>query len=135
VNILRVLSMWFLWWIFAIWQYYFSKTKPLFWFWYFQPSHLSCCWHKKSIVTPLIHDKTNMMITMWDAMKYAIHSHYTQFFETSIEISNKLHELDINSYFIFEICYFEMENLYFNFEYIYLNVKVHISTLKLLFQS
>jgi hypothetical protein len=41
VNILRVLSMWFLWWIFAIWQYYFSKTKPSFWFWYFQPSHLS----------------------------------------------------------------------------------------------
>ncbi len=27
---------------FAIWQYFFSKTKPLFWFWYSQqPSHLS----------------------------------------------------------------------------------------------
>jgi hypothetical protein len=54
------------------------------------------------------------------------------FLETSIEISNKLHELDINSYLIFEHCYFEMENLYFNFEYIYLNMKVHISILKII---
>ncbi len=37
-------------------------------------------WHNQSIVTPLIHDKTNTTITMSNAMEYAIHTHYTQFF-------------------------------------------------------
>jgi hypothetical protein len=58
------------------------------------------------------------------------------FFETSIGISNKLHELDIKSYFVFENCYFEMENLYFNFEYesSYLNFEINCSILKSDFQ-
>jgi hypothetical protein len=37
------------------------------------------------------------------------------FFETSIGISNKLHELEINPYFNFLNYYFETEILYFNF--------------------
>jgi len=42
LNILKVLSTWFLWWIFTISWYYFSKKNYLFLFWYFQqPSHLS----------------------------------------------------------------------------------------------
>jgi hypothetical protein len=56
-------------------------------------------------------------------------------FKASIGISNKLHDLEINSYFNLENCYFETENLYFNFEYFYFNMKVHISIWKLLFQS
>ncbi len=42
----------------------------------------------------------------------------SNFFETSIGISNMLHELEINSYFNFENCCFEMEILYFNFEFL-----------------
>jgi hypothetical protein len=66
-------------------------------------------------------------------MEYAIHTYYTQFFEIAIGISNKLHQLDINSYFHFEIFYSEVKNLYFNFEYFYLNLKVHISILKIIY--
>jgi len=54
------------------------------------------------------------------------------FFETSIGLSNQLHEHEIDSYFNFENCYFETENLYFDFEYFYFNVKVRISILKII---
>jgi hypothetical protein len=64
-------------------------------------------------------------------MKYAMNIPITpNFFETSIGISNKLHELEINQYVNFQNCYFETEVLYFSFEYFYLNMKVHISILK-----
>jgi hypothetical protein len=39
------------------------------------------------------------------------------FFETSIEISKELHELEINSYFNFENSYFAMEIFFIYFEY------------------
>jgi hypothetical protein len=51
-------------------------------------------------------------------------------FKTSIGISNKLHELEINSHFNFEIFYFETKNLYFNFEYFYWSPAGKARTLK-----
>jgi len=33
-----------------------------------------CLWHNKFIATPLFHNETNTMITMWDTMEYAIHT-------------------------------------------------------------
>ncbi len=64
-------------------------------------------------------------------MQWNIHN-TSNFLEISIGISNKLHELEINSYFNFENCSFEMEILYFNFGYSHLNIQVHISTLKII---
>jgi hypothetical protein len=64
-------------------------------------------------------------------MQWNIHN-TTIFIKISIGISNKLHELEINSYFNFEKNYFETENLNFTFEYSYLNIKVHISILKII---
>jgi hypothetical protein len=61
---------------------------------------------------------------MWDAMEYAIHTHYTQIFETLIGISKELHELEINSYFNFEILILKQKFL--------LNMKVQISILKII---
>ncbi len=86
----------------------FFKKEPSFWFSYFQqPFHLSLFFKTMSFIpiTP-------------------------NFFETSIGISNKLHQLEINSYFNFETCCFEMKFFYFHFKYFYLNMKVHISILK-----
>jgi hypothetical protein len=65
-------------------------------------------------------------------MEYALHTHYIQFFETLIGVSNNLHELEINSYFNFENCYFETENSYFNFQFFSLNMKVHISIIEII---
>jgi hypothetical protein len=66
---------------------------------------------------------------MWDAMKHAITPNFS---ETSIRVSNKFHEHEINSYLNFENCYFETENLYFNFEYesTYLNSENYYFNLK-----
>jgi len=132
MNILKVLSTYFLWWIFSIWWYYFLKNNLCFGFDIFNLLTFLCPWNNKFIVTSLFYDKTNKMITMWDAMEYAIHTHYIQFFETSIGISSNLHELEINSYFNFENCYFETETFIFNFVSFSLNMKVHISILEII---
>ncbi len=133
MNILRVLSTCFLWWIFAIWQYCFSKEKPLCWFWYFQqPSHLSLCLYNKCIVTPLFRDKTNTVIQMWDAVEYAIHMHYTQFF-LKIHWNFKQVTWTWNQ-FIFQfwkLLLWNQENLFvFEYESSYLNSENYYFNLK-----
>jgi len=81
-----------------------------------------CHWHNKSIVTPLLHDKTNM-ITMWDVMEYAIHTHYTQFFWNFNWNFKKV--TWIWNQFIFQ---------FWNEKFIllFLNMKVHISILNII---
>jgi hypothetical protein len=84
-------------------------------------------------MTPLFHDNTNTMITMWDAMEYAIHTHYTQLFlKLQFEFQTNCMNLKSIHILMFGNCYFEMKNLYFSFEYFYLDMKVYISILKII---
>jgi hypothetical protein len=107
VNILRILSTWFLWWIFPIWRFFFKKKNLYLGFDIFiNVLTFLCPWHNKSIVTPLFHNKTNTMITLWDAMEYAIHTHYTQFL-WNLKFQTSYMNFEINSYFNFENSYFE----------------------------
>jgi hypothetical protein len=128
VNVLRVLSTCFLWWIFAIWQYYFSKKNLCVGFDIFNNLlTFHCAWYKKCIVTPLFHDKTNTMIRMWDAMEYAIQTHYTQFF-LKFHWNFKQVTWPWNQ-FIFQF----WKLLSWNEKvYFYMNMKVHISILKII---
>jgi hypothetical protein len=70
---------------------------------------------------------------MWDAMKYAIYTHYNQFFlKNQLEFQTNYMNLKSIHIFIIENCYFETKRLSFIFEYFSLDMKVHISILKMI---
>jgi len=93
--------MWFLWQIFAIWQYYFSKKNLFFGFDILNNLLTILCSMTKQIQWSQCEIQWNMPLIPITL----------NFFETSIRISNKLHKHEINSYLNFENCYFEMEDL------------------------
>ncbi len=97
-----------LWWLFTLWWYYFSKKNLHF-------------------GSDIFNNLLTFLYFSKQCHSYPLHPN---FFETSIGISNKLHQLEINSYFNFETSCFEMNFFYFHFKYFYLNMKVHISNLK-----
>jgi hypothetical protein len=123
VNILRVLSTCFLWWIFSIWQYYFSKKKTfvlvLIFSTTFSPFIVlttNVLWHLCSMIKQIQWSECEMQ---WNMPFIPI---TPKFKKNSIGISNKLHELEINSYFNFENCCYETKNIFlFQYESSYLN--------------
>jgi len=64
---------------------------------------------------------------MWDAMKYAIHSHYTQYFETSIRIQTSYMNMKSIPIWILRIVILKRETYT-----LIMNIKVHISIQKII---